>query len=103
MSLEFGQALGGSLESLFGLAERETQMRAAVSGIAVEARAGNGCDADFFHKIFRESHIVGKTKRGNVRHDVISAARLEAAKPGAGENAEQAIAPREYIRSASFS
>ena len=37
-------------------------MGAAVGGIAIEAGAGDGGDADFGDEIFGEGHVVGKPK-----------------------------------------
>ena len=75
---ELGQAFGGGLEGGFFFAKCEADDGAAVGGIAEEAGAGDAGYADFFYQVFCEGYIVGKTERGNIGHDVIRAARLEA-------------------------
>src|SRR5690348_12638312 len=86
---EFG--CGGGEGFLF-FAESKTQDGFAVGGIAEEAGARHGRDADFFDQIFGEREIVWKAEGGDVRHDVVCAARFEAAESGIGQNSQQAFA-----------
>jgi len=95
--MELRQALGGGLKSFLHLAKREAEVRASGSGGLIEARTWNGGDADFLDEIFRERQVVGKAEGGDVRHDVVSAARLEAAEARAREDSEHAVAAREIF------
>src|SRR6185437_14093683 len=73
---EFG--CGGGEGFLF-FAESKAQDGFAVGGIAEETGTGHGGDADLFDQIFGEGEIVRKAEGGDVRHDVVRAARFEAA------------------------
>src|SRR6185437_15524700 len=87
LGVEFLEAVGGGLQRGFFFAEGEAEVGAAVGGIAVEAGAGDGGDADLSYEMLCEGYVVGKAECRNVRHDVIGAARLEALESGVGENA----------------
>jgi hypothetical protein len=46
---QFRESLGSGFQRLLGFAEREAQLFAAVSRIAIETRAWDGRDTDFLH------------------------------------------------------
>src|ERR1700683_4955694 len=94
---ELGKSLGGGLERRFLFAKREAKMVAALGAVEIEAGSRDGGDADVRYQIFCEGHVIGESEGGNVRHDVVGAARFEAFETGARQNPEQAVAPRQVL------
>src|SRR5207248_11117654 len=64
------------LQRLVALAETESQLRAAVRRILVEAAPRHGGHADVLHQIPRELDVVAEAELTDVGHDVVRAERL---------------------------
>ena len=79
-----GETGFGGSKGFFFFAEGEPDLRGAVSGIIVEAGAGNAGDADGFDKILGKRNVAGsgrivglvEVKARNIGHDVIRAPGL---------------------------
>src|SRR5207302_6049326 len=92
--LQFLQPPRRLVESSVGLREAEPHLLAARIRVAIEAAARHDRHADFLDQVTREVAVARKTEARNVRHHVVSAARLEAAESGAFEGPEHPLPPQ---------
>ena len=98
--MEIGETGFGGGEGFFFLAEGEAHLGGAVLGVVVEAGAWDAGYADILYEIFRERDVAGfggifglvEMEAGNVRHDVVGAARPVHGEAGIFENAKETCA-----------
>src|SRR5580698_4700018 len=92
--LQFPQPLPSLIQRRVLFAERKSHLFRSIPRIVVETRSWDRRNANLFHQIFRERHIVVEAKRADIRHHVISSARTKAAKSRFRQRWHQPIAPR---------
>src|ERR1700690_1472805 len=90
---KFSQAIRRSLQSFWLLGKTEADQLFAIARIREEAGAGYGSDADVFHQVTAERHVVGETEARDVGHHIIRALWPEATETGLVQDVHQRVAP----------
>src|SRR6202521_734463 len=80
------------LKSLIFFGEAKAYHLRSIARIGEETGARHRGHSNRLHQIARKLHVVLESEAGDVRHDVVSSGRTEAAEPGAGEDARQKVA-----------
>ena len=91
-SLQLLEAASSLVQCGVSLAEAEAHLLAAKGRIAVEAAAGNRSHTDLLDKVSGEAHVIRKSERGDIRHYIVGASRLEAPEAGLFQKGQYAVA-----------
>src|SRR5262249_1912302 len=92
LTTEAFEAVDGGLEGLQLLAEGGAGLAPALLGVGVEAAAGHDRDADLFHEVMGEGHVVVEAEGVEVAHDVVGAGRCFAAESQAAQMLDEEVA-----------